>query len=348
MSARGDLDPADRGLLNRVQAGVSLVERPWAALGQDVGLDEDDVLARLQRLAAAGVLRQIGGIFDTRACGYASALVAARVDPARLAAAAGIVGEHPGVTHAYERNHAWNFWFTLAVPPSSALGIQGTVRQLGVAAGVAAAHVLPVVRPFKIAARFDMEDGAGAAAAAAVPAGSAAPEPLLLDDGDVRAIRVLQRPLPLVPAPFAVLAAPAGLGEAELRARGAALLASGAMRRFAALLNHRRAGFSANVMVAWDVEPARLEAAGRHLATLAAVTHCYERARFPDWPYGLFSMVHGRAREECLEVVARAHAVIVPRDVAALWTVREFKKTRLMLFTPEYEAWERRARESAA
>ena len=74
-----DLDAVDRTLLDLVQAGVPLVPRPFARLAQALGADEAEVLTRLRRLAEARVLRQIGAIFDTRACGYASALVAARV-----------------------------------------------------------------------------------------------------------------------------------------------------------------------------------------------------------------------------------------------------------------------------
>jgi len=362
---RADLDPADRALLARVQAGVPLVPRPFAALARELGADEADVLARLRRLAGARVLRQLGAIFDTRACGYASALVAARVTPACLPAAAAAVGAHPGVSHCYERAHAWNLWFTLAVAPTSALGLGGTVARLGEMAGADRMRVLPALRTFKIAARFALDAGGEIApdrgGRAGLPCGARNPPPAAdgrgacpgspsaaapLSEVEVAVVRALQRPLALEPEPFAAPARAAGLGTEALLARAAALGERGVMRRFAGLLNHRRAGFAANAMAVWALPAARRAPAGRRMAELPAVTHCYERPTFPDWPYALFSMVHGRTREECEATIAAIASAIRPEAAATLWTVREFKKTRLMLFTPEYEAWEAGALEA--
>jgi len=351
-----DLEPADRVLLDRVQAGVPLVPRPFAALARELGAAEVSVLTRLRRLTEARVLRQIGAIFDTRACGYASALVAARVAPERLPAAAAAVAAHPGVSHCYERAHAWNLWFTLAVAPTSALGLDGTLARLEAESGVDRMRVLPALRTFKIAARFDLDAGEAASEPQPQPrprdrrglSGSRPPAVLApLSDVEVAVVRVLQRPLALEPEPFAAPARAAGLDTGELLRRAAALGARGVMRRFAGLLNHRRAGFTANAMAVWALPAARREAAGRHMAGLAAVTHCYERPTFPDWPYALFSMVHGRTREACEATVAAIAGAVRPDAAATLWTVRELKKTRLQLFTPEYGAWEALALEPA-
>ena len=383
-----DLDAVDRTLLDLVQAGVPLVPRPFARLAQALGADEAEVLTRLRRLAEARVLRQIGAIFDTRACGYASALVAARVAPERLAAVAAAVGAHPGVSHCYERGHAWNLWFTLAVAPTSALGLEGTLARLEAESGVDRMRVLPALRTFKIAARFDLDAGeaasepqpqprprdrrglsgsrppavlappipqwgpSAAVLGGRIPRHPPIPRPRLpltaaepLSDVEVAVVRVLQRPLALEPEPFAAPARAAGLDTGELLRRAAALGARGVMRRFAGLLNHRRAGFGANAMAVWALPASRRGAAGRHMAGLAAVTHCYERPTFPDWPYALFSMVHGRTREACEATIAAIAGAVRPDAAATLWTVRELKKTRLQLFTPEYEVWEAAALE---
>ncbi len=356
-----DLAPADRTLLDRVQAGVPLVERPFAALGAELGVDEADVLGRLARLTETHVLRQIGAIFDTRACGYASALVAARVAPERLDRAAASVGAHPGVSHCYERDHAWNLWFTLAVPPTSRVGLDSTVELLGAAAGADAIRMLPALRTFKIAARFAMDEDGGqgerggllrsvphSLGGAPAPRPSARPvETAQLTSEEIAAIRVLQRPLPLLAEPFGGLAGEAHMSVAELLIHAKGLLDRGVMRRFVALLDHRRAGFGANVMATWALAADRLEAAGRSVAEFPAVTHCYQRPVFADWPYTLFSMVHGKSREECLVVVEAIRAVIRPDAAATLWTVREFKKTRLQLFTPAYDRWEAPVAEAA-
>lgn len=338
------LNPADRRLLDRVQAGVPLVPRPFTALGTDLGLGEDEVLRRLTTLREVGILRQIGAIFDTARLGYRSALVAAVVAPTRLEAAASVINAHPGVSHDYERDFTWNLWFTLAVPPDSRLGLEATVAQLAAGAGFERYRLLPALRVFKIGVRLDMEESVtpsrretGAAAPAAH--GTALP----LGEADRTVVRVLQEPLPLAAEPFTRLAEGFGQSVDNLLARARRLLAAGVMRRFAGLLHHRRAGFSANVMGVWAVPETRLEEVGAVVAGFRAVSHCYQRATHPDWPYSLFSMVHAKSREEChaiLDAIAAASGV---RDRAALWTLREFKKVRLRYFTPDYATWEEAA-----
>jgi DNA-binding Lrp family transcriptional regulator len=347
------VDSADRRLLDRIQESVPLVPRPFAAVGAALGLREEEVIKRLGALQREGVLRQIGGIFDTRACGYRSALVMARVAPERIESVAAAVGEHPGVTHCYERDHPWNLWFTVAVPPDSALGLPGTVDRLGSAAGANSIRLLPALTVFKIGAKFGMDDGAAQVSATAVPGARPVddqPDPhgpisdgypgARLSDGEIAAIRALQRPLSLVEEPFIQAAASAGVSQSELLSRATDLLGRGAMRRFAALLNHRRAGFGANVLGAWAVTDGGVAEAGKRIAEFSAVSHCYERPVFSDWPYPLLSMIHGRSKEECLETIDAIRRAIAPAASAALWSAREFKKVRLQLFTPDYPAWE--------
>src|SRR5438128_3423925 len=123
MSARDrtELENLDRELLNAVQWDFPLEPRPFAALGERLGLDEPAVRARVARVKELGVLRQLSAIFDTRALGYGSALVAAKIDSERVDDAAAVISAHPGVSHNYKRNHAYNLWYTIAVPPGDDL-----------------------------------------------------------------------------------------------------------------------------------------------------------------------------------------------------------------------------------
>lgn len=338
------MDERDRRLLDLVQAEVPLVTRPFAVVAAAAGLGEGEVLARLEALRAAGVLRQVCAIFDTARLGYRSSLVAAEVPPARLEAAAAVIDAHPGVSHDYERACAWNLWFTLAVPPESRLGLEATAARLARAAGCVRHRLLPALRVFKIGVRLDMDEGGAAPLREAAGPGRPAVRAVrTIDEADRLVVRALQEPFPLVPEPFEPLAAAVGLSVDQLLVRGRALLASGALRRVAALLHHRRAGFTANVMGVWAVPPEQVEAVGTAIAGFHAVSHCYERPVHPDWPYSVYSMVHGRSREEALGVLDAIAAGTGVEARAALWTVREFKKTRLRYFTPEYEAWERAA-----
>ena len=112
-----EITEADAQLLNAVQWSFPLDAAPYAVLAERLGLTEDEVIDRLRAVKAEGVLRQLSAIFDTRALGYTSALIAAKVDADHIDAAAEIINEHPGVSHNYKRNHDYNLWYTLAVPP---------------------------------------------------------------------------------------------------------------------------------------------------------------------------------------------------------------------------------------
>jgi siroheme decarboxylase len=337
------VDAHDRRLLDALQAGLPLVRRPHAPAAAAPGLAEAEALARLRALTEAGVLRQVVAIFDTAQLGYRSSLVAARVAPGRIEAAARAINAHPGVSHNYERDHAWNLWFTLAVPPDSRLGLEATAERLARDAGAERHWLLPALRIFKIGVRLDMDAAASVRQEAPPSAGRGVVPAAPLTAAEREAVRILQEPLPLDAEPFDALAERADIGFGNLLARARALAETGVLRRLAGLLHHRRAGFTANVMGVWVVPEARIEAAGAAAASFRAVSHCYQRPTHADWPYSLFTMVHGRTHEECLGVldaIARAASL---GERAALWTRREWKKVRLRYFTPEYAAWERAA-----
>ena len=334
------MDAMDRALLDRIQAGVPLAPRPYDELGRALGLAETEVLARLGALREAGILRQISAIFDTARLGYRSVLVAASVAPDRIEAAAHVINAHPGVSHNYERGGSWNLWFTLAVPPSSRLGLEATAARLGAQARLERIRLLPAVRVFKIGVRLEMEEGGGALRDAVAGAGEAPGPAPGVEKADLPLVRVLQEPLALMAQPFVAPARVAGLPVEDLLARARALLAGGVMRRFAGLLRHRQAGFTANAMWVWIVPPERIDDVGAAMATFRAVSHCYQRPTYPDWPYSLFSMVHARTPEECVAVLDAIAEATGVREREVLWTGREFKKTRLRYFTPDYDAWE--------
>src|SRR5204862_4081355 len=124
------LDETDKRLMNLLQSSFPLDPEPFALVASEAELELDDVLARTNRLLDERIIREITPIFDTRALGYESMLVAAKVDPKYPHRAAQVINSHPGVTHNYLRNHDFNLWFTLAVEPGSPLGMQGTLDVL--------------------------------------------------------------------------------------------------------------------------------------------------------------------------------------------------------------------------
>jgi len=337
------LDQLDRLLLDEVQRSVPLVPRPFAQLALSLGVDEAEVIARVSGLSGpGGVIREIAGIFDAAALGCATTLVAARCAPGQIDDAGRIVAAHPGVSHCYGRDGQLNLWFTLSVPPESSLGLSATIDRLGEMIGAESIFSLPAVRRYKLDVRFNMSGGGrpGATADAATGAPAArleeAPSP-----EQVRAIRALQVPLAAVAKPFADLAAGAGFSADDLLVHAADFLSAGWMRRYSAVLRHRLAGARANVLVAWQVPVEGADAFARHAARLAAVSHCYLRAAQPDWPYNLYTMVHGRDRDEVAGAIASIAAAGGDCPRVELPTAAEYKKARLKLFSPELARWER-------
>ncbi|MBX6422551.1 AsnC family transcriptional regulator [Thermosulfurimonas sp. F29] len=317
------MDERNRKLLNIIQRDFPLVSRPYAEVGRRLGLPEEEVIERLGRLSREGILRQIGGIFNPPALGYRTSLVAFEVPEDLCARAAGIINAHPGVSHNYLRDHRFNFWFTIAVPPGTSL--EDEVQGLARGAGAVRLLLLPIKRVFRIAVIFDLEEGtAGNGSFETVR------EILPPDAETVRLVRAVQEPLPLVPRPFREVAERVGLSEEELLSWIREMLARGVMRRFAGLVRHRRAGFRENVMVAWRVPEEKIVKVGEALAREPGVTHCYERVSYPDWPYNLYTMIHARqGLKDRVRRLAETHGI---PEYLALRTLKEYKKVRLKLF----------------
>ncbi|MBI4227307.1 MAG: Lrp/AsnC family transcriptional regulator [Candidatus Omnitrophica bacterium] len=341
------LDAIDKKLLNLIQAEVPLVARPYAALAPRVGIGEAGLLERITRLKADGVIRQIGAIFDTRRMGYQSSLVATRIPPERLASGAAIISEHPGVSHNYGRNHFYNLWYTIALPPR--VSMEHTVQRLHELSGAQRTRLMPTLRLFKIGVQLDVAGDSNPAEA--MPAGAAwswktAPEAAVVTDAEVQAIRCLQEDLPVEPEPFATLAARWGLTTDALFARAASFQSRTMIRRYAAVLHHRSAGFVVNGMGVWKVPLERLEELGPVMGGFRGVSHCYQRPTYEDWPYTVFTMVHGRTGPEVHAVMAAIAQATGLTEHEILWSVKEYKKIRVKYFTPELDDWVQRYTET--
>jgi DNA-binding Lrp family transcriptional regulator len=336
------LDEADKRLMNLLQSSFPLDPEPFALLAAAAGMELDDVLARTRRLLAARIIREITPIFDTRALGYDSMLVAAKVDAENPQRPAAAVSAHPGVSHNYLRTHDFNLWFTIAVPPDSRLGLDGTLDALMRETGAESMRQLPTLTLFKINMNLEMEKGTEALATPVEAAPPRELEPQPYDERDVAVIRATQGPMEAIERPFDAAAAELGIGVEELLEHLRGMVDRRLLRRVAALLHHRRAGFSANGMGVWKVPDAEIIATGRRMAAFRGISHCYQRPTYDDWPYSIFTMAHGRSKRECdaiLDSIA-AECGIGPDERGVLYSSTEYKKIRLRYFTPEYAAWE--------
>jgi siroheme decarboxylase len=334
------LDELDRRLLNLMQGRFPLAPRPYAHVAEEAGISEEEAMDRVQRLLDERIIRQVTPIFDTRALGYRSMLVAAKVDPENPWRAAKIINAHPGVSHNYLRNHEFNIWFTIAVEPDSRLGLDGTLEALAAEAGAESVRQLPTLKLFKIRMDLEMEGDTQALASAAQAVEPAETEPQPYDERDVAVIRALQGDLPVVAEPYAAAAAEVGMTGAALLEHLEGMRERRLLRRVAAILYHRRAGFSANGMGVWNAPEDRVEAIGRRMAAFRGISHCYQRPTYPDWPYSLFTMAHGRSKEECDAILDAIAGDTGIEERATLYSSTEFKKIRLLYFTDAYKEWE--------
>jgi siroheme decarboxylase len=286
-----------------------------------------------------------------------------QVPPHRLDDAGALTAEHPGVSHCYGRDGTYNLWFTLAVSPASRLGLDRTAAVLASSCGAGRYLSLPTLRMIKLQVQFGQDDqgqaqradhstptrpteeiaAAGLAAATDASYTSDAVAPIApLTAAQVQAVRALQTDLPACPQPFELLARQADMGAAELLQAGEELLRRGAMRRYAAVLRHRKVGFAVNCMTVWNVPAERAEQAGATLAGFPEVTHCYLRPTWPDWPYNLYAMIHCRTDEHCRDLIGRMKTATSIADMLAVYSTKEYKKVRLQYFSPAFAAWEAR------
>jgi len=337
------LDEVDRRLMNLMQSEFPLDPEPYAKLAAVAGISIAEFMERTRRLLDGRIIREITPIFDTRALGYSSMLVAARVDAEHPHRPAKIINAHPGVSHNYLRDHEFNLWFTVATPPDSRLGIDGTLDVLQRLTGAESIRQLPTLTMFKINMNLEMEGGTDALAAKveAVPPRELEPQPY--EEFDVAVIRAAQGPMEVSERPYDDAAAAVGLDTGVFLAHMEGLVERRILRRVAAILYHRRAGFSANGMGVWRVAPEDVAEVGGRMAAVRGISHCYQRPTYPDWPYSVFTMAHGRSKEECdavLQSIADEHD-LHGANRAVLYSSTEYKKVRLRYFTPDYGEWER-------
>ena len=324
------LDEVNKQLLNEMQWVFPLTDRPYLEISKRYNISEEDVMQRTTHLKQIGIIRQINAIFDTRRLGYKSALIAFAVRPNKLDHVAEQVNRHPGVSHNYERNHEFNMWFTLAVPPYA--DMKTDIVKMGSINGVLKYRVLPTLKLYKIGVRLDM-----------VNDDAKVPEPddrvkalnaqkFNLTERDKEFVRELQKDLKVIPEPFKELADSLGITTSQLFSKAKEYEDLGVMRRFAAILRHREAGFTANGMIVWKVPLLKIDEVGNKLAAYPQVSHCYRRPTYPDWQFNLFSMIHARTIEAAEKIAIQISKSVGFNDYRILFSLREFKKERVKYF----------------
>jgi len=324
------MDELDKELLNEIQWTFPLVTRPFDAIAKKFDTTPEIIKEHLNNLKEVGILRQLSAIFDTRKLGYTSSLVAMEIEHDKLEYVASQINRHPGVSHNYEREHQFNLWFTLAVPPGADLKTE--IDKFNVLKGIKKVRMLPTLQLFKIGVKLDMVDEKKHEIAPTEKKKEIKNVKFEPTEQDKDFIRELQKDMEIIDEPFVKAANNLGITENELFDKMKHYEDIGVMRRFAAILRHRQIGFTANGMIVWKVPEDRISEVGEKLGAFPQVSHCYERPTYPDWPYNVFSMIHCKTHDEAHEVAKTIQDQINVDEYNILFSSREFKKIRVEYF----------------
>jgi DNA-binding Lrp family transcriptional regulator len=324
------MDALDKEILNEIQWSFPLVSEPYRELANRFHVDNDEMKKRISNLKSLGIIRQLSAIFDTRRLGYKSSLVAMAIAPDRLDYVANQINKHPGVSHNYERNHEYNLWFTLATPPGTDLKTE--VDKFMKIPGINKVRLLPTIKLFKIGVKLDMIDEKKKEVAPTEQKKKITETKFTPTEEDKEFIRQLQKDLEVTDRPFLPAAQALGMSENQVFEKLKHYEEIGVMRRFAAILRHRDAGFTANGMIVWRVPDQQIEKVGETLGAFPQISHCYQRPVYPDWPYNVFSMVHCKSIAEAESMAKEIQKHIGVDDYRILFSSREFKKTRVEYF----------------
>ena len=315
------MEALDQKILEIIQDGFPLEERPYAALGRRLGVSEEVAFEHVENLRKSGVIRRLGGIYDSRRLGYISRLCAGVVPEGNLDGFAAAADKIPAITHNYIRSHAYNVWFTVIA--RSEAEIQETVRGLEAETALHDAHVLSASRMFKINTVMGKAavsvNGLDQVSNKLV---SKSAEPFVPNAKDRHRINALSKDIPHTLTPFSDL----GIDVSEIRGD----LDLKIMRRFGAVLRHQQAGFDANAMVCFSVKD--VDWAGKALAENSHVSHCYERAPFEGFSYNVYAMFHATCVEDLRAAIDGSVALLGNPDHAVLTSLKELKKTSFCYF----------------
>lgn len=328
-------------ILLRIQKNFPLTAKPFLEIAKELNTDEQTVLDILQEEKSAGIIRQTSAIFDTRRLGYKSSLVAFEITSENIDEAVKILNAHPGISHNYERNHSFNIWFTIAVAPNSILGLEKSIEILAKKTKAKDFIILPTLKLFKIAVKLDTTNKEEKQETVTKKSF----KEIVLTDYHYSIIKLLQKDISFISEPFKFIIDELNISYDEFFNVANEFLEAGVMRRFASILNHRKAGFNANAMVVWEIDENKALEFGEKAASFSAVSHCYLRPQYPNWKYNLFTMIHGKTKEDTAETIDAIAKNIEFKQNLALYSSREFKKVRIVYFSDEFKSWEENNKE---
>ncbi|MFC7175958.1 Lrp/AsnC family transcriptional regulator [Halosegnis marinus] len=302
---RASLDDVDAVLVDEYQSDFPVAERPFRIVAEALGIEEDEAVERVRRLRERGVFRRFGAVLNPPVIG-SSTLAAVKAPEDRFDEIAEVINGYRQVNHNYRRDHEWNMWFV--VTAGSRERRDEILADIEARTGCAVLN-LPMLTDYYIDLefpvvnedRFARESLTETEVSATRISEDASAD---LSDLDRRLLLEIQDGFPLSATPYRDVADALDADVTEVLAAVERLLADGCIKRVGCVVNHVVTGFDANCMVVWDVPDDELDARGEAVGSLPYVTLCYHRPRRPeqDWPYNMFTMVHGR-EEAAVEAV---------------------------------------------
>jgi len=317
---------SEKLVLDRIQAGIPFTEKPFDAIGDDIGIAGSDVIRILKDCT---LVRNISAIFNAEALGYRTTLAAFHADETAIERAAQFVSSSPCVSHNYLRDDPhYNLWFTLAVPAPYDPAI--ITARMAAACGIHDYLVLNSVSRMKIGVRVPFTDTHTEGHQPAFVSQR------MLSDDEKKTVCILQENLPLEETPFDILAQKYHTDPAALLSSAQKLIDDGIIRRYAAILRHRESGFTANAMTAWKNPGSAIS----FFQNETAISHLYFRtAAHGTWDYPLFAMIHAKSDGDLVQIIKQLSSDSGVDDYKVLRSIKEFKKERVRYFDPAVGRW---------
>ncbi len=321
--------------LTLLQKGIPLIKRPFAKLADELRSTEEDLILVIKKLKDDEIIREIAPVFESSALGYESTLVACEIDESRIDKIVMFINEHPGVSHNYKRESSFNLWFTLTLPKD--VSFEDTVSVFAKQDGVKRILDLPKERMYKIRVAFKLDKTKDETEI------KNEKREIIKSDLSEEIIRdiviVLQNGLPLRSDPFNDLAKRLNISEDEFLKRVNNLYDCGTIRRFPAMLRHKKIGINANALLVWKVSDDKTDKLGNEFAKKDFVTHCYKRKTYSDWMYNLYTMIHAENDEKLMNNMKQLKETASGTQSLVLKSLKEYKKERVKYFSPELEKW---------
>lgn len=350
----GTLNNEEKELLNILQKGFPIVERPFGAIGKVLGMPEDWIIEVTTSLQESGHLRYIGPIINPKRVGFKSTLVAMRIDKEKLGQAVLIINSHPGVSHNYLRDGRFNLWFTITTP--SGIDLISMLKFICNFAGAQDYLILPSLKTYKIRVMLPVSTAENKSEAEAVLSGvkskngvpqidkglnhADTEEPFDLNTRQIFILKALEKGIKPVPEPFDEIARMKNLPTKLILEEIMFLLDAGVIRRFGGIPNHRKIGYQYNVMAVWKVDNKNIDNVGSDLANFPQISHCYQRITYKNWPYNLYTMIHAKSKKEASALIESIIDKYPIDEHAMLPSLKEYKKSRIRYFTSLHYTWQ--------